>query len=198
MKSAHREKPEEAADSRLSAKMASIGVVQAGHPVLRRMATSFDLPAEAHEARRVAGELKAAIDRAATIHCFAKGMAVAAPQLGISRAAAVVQSADGDVVELFNPRIVDASAETDEQYEGCWSFFDVRGRVRRPLHVEVEHQTPYGAAVVSRFDHGLARLVAHEIDHLRGLLYTDRMDEPTRLLPIAEYRELGRAWQYPS
>lgn len=197
MKSAHREKPEQAG-IRLSEKMASIGIVQADQSVLRRVAKPFDMPAEAAEARRVSAELHAAITRANTIHRFGKGMGVAAPQLGIGRAAAVVRTVDGDVVELLNPRIVSRSAETDEQYEGCWSFFDVRGRVRRPLHVEVEYRTLDGATVTARFDHGTARLVEHEVDHLRGRLYTDRMDDSARLIPVDEYRELGLAWKYPS
>ncbi|WP_262386993.1 peptide deformylase [Streptomyces sp. TRM49041] len=53
-------------------------------------------------------------------------MGVAAPQLGIDRAAAIVRTADGEVITLLNPRVIEQSSETDEQYEGCWSFFDVQ------------------------------------------------------------------------
>ena len=67
-------------------------------------------------------------------------MGVAAPQLGIRRAAAVVRTPDDEYMTLLNPQIIGESAETDEQYEGCWSFFYVRGKVRRPLSIEVEHQ----------------------------------------------------------
>jgi peptide deformylase len=50
--------------------------------------------------------------------------------------------------------------------------------------------------VVTRFEQGLARLVCHEIDHLEGRLYVDRMDVPTRLLPLDEYSGSGRPWRY--
>jgi peptide deformylase len=71
-------------------------------------------------------------------------MGLAAPQIGIGRAAAVVHTADGDSITLLNPRIIDQSTAIDEQYEGCLSFFDVRGVVPRPLEIEVEHQTVDG------------------------------------------------------
>ena len=67
-------------------------------------------------------------------------MGLAAPQINIGRAAAVIRTPDGETITLLNPRICDESAETDEQYEGCLSFFEVRGMVPRPLAIEVEHQ----------------------------------------------------------
>ncbi len=65
---------------------------------------------------------------------------------------------------LFNPRIVDASEQTDEQYEGCLSFFDVRGTVQRPLRIDVEHTDLDGITHITAFEHAAARLWAHEID----------------------------------
>ncbi|MGW3195449.1 peptide deformylase [Streptomyces sp. NPDC001118] len=69
-------------------------------------------------------ELFAAIKRIGQVHPFAKGMGIAAPQIGIARAAAVVMPADdAPAVILLNLRITNRSEETDEQYEGCLSFF---------------------------------------------------------------------------
>lgn len=73
---------------------------------------------------------------------------------------------------LLNPRIVRQSEQTDEQYEGCLSFFDVRGRVPRSLWLEVEHVNLAGERRANTFERALARLAAHEIDHLYGRLYT--------------------------
>nr|WTC07086.1 peptide deformylase [Streptomyces anthocyanicus] len=72
--------------------------------------------------------------RIASVHTFAKGMGIAAPQIGIRRAAAVVQPAEpgAGAIVLLNPRVIAASQETDDPYEGCLSFFDVRGLVPRP------------------------------------------------------------------
>ncbi|WP_414642608.1 peptide deformylase [Actinocrinis sp.] len=68
-------------------------------------------------------------------------MGNAAPQIGIVRAVAIVRTAQGETITLLNPRVnprvIDESARTDEQYEGCLSFFDVRGMVPRPLALQV-------------------------------------------------------------
>ncbi|MFF4603961.1 peptide deformylase [Streptomyces sp. NPDC001339] len=62
------------------------------------------------------------------------------------------------------------SGETDEQYEGCLSLFDVRGLVPRPLKITVETVALTGETVATAYERGLARLIHHEIDHLDGLL----------------------------
>ncbi|MFK0190676.1 peptide deformylase [Kitasatospora sp. NPDC090308] len=179
-----------------SEKMRSIGVVQAGDPILTGQARAFDLPAEAEDVRRVVAELNAAAERAAEIHVFSKGMGVAAPQLGIDRAAAIVRTADGETLTLLNPKVIEESAEADEQYEGCWSFFDVRGMVPRPRSITVAHQDVDGQHRITIFENAVARLVAHEIDHLEGTLYTARMRPGVEPIPVSEYRGTGSGWTY--
>jgi peptide deformylase len=136
------------------------------------------------------------MERVSQVHTFAKGMGLAAPQIGIGRAAALVRSPEGDSVTLLNPRIIDQSADTDEQYEGCLSFFDVRGLAKRPLRIEVEHQNIDGDLEITAFDLDMARLVAHEIDHLDGILYRARMPVGAKLIPVADYRGTGQRWTY--
>ena len=99
-------------------------------------------------------------------------------------------------VVLLNPRVVDADPDTDEQYEGCLSFFDLRGLVPRPLRLDVEHAQWDGSRIITSFEFGMARLVAHEIDHLEGRLYVDRMAPGVPLVPVEEYRETGHPWRY--
>ncbi|MFF2013720.1 peptide deformylase [Streptomyces sp. NPDC058195] len=184
-------------DVRPSQRMRDLGVVQEGVSILAEPARPFDLPAERDEAERVTDELFAAMDRIGQVHPFAKGMGIAAPQIGIARAVAVVQPpGDAPAIILVNPRITERSSETDEQYEGCLSFFDVRGLVPRPLKIAVETTTLAGEAVTTEYEHGLARLIHHEIDHLDGLLYTARMMAGVDPIPVEEYRETGRAWAY--
>lgn len=179
-----------------SKKMASIGIAQKGDPILTQPAKPFDLQMEIDDAQQVISQLHAAIERAANIHHFAKGMGVAAPQIGIGRAAVVIRSADGEQIILLNPRIIKESTEFDEQFEGCWSFFDVRGKVHRPLAIHIEHQDLTGAQRFTIFKQGLARLVAHEIDHLNGVLYTDRMRPDVKPISLDEYRGAGKTWTY--
>ncbi|MGH3601819.1 MAG: peptide deformylase [Pseudonocardiaceae bacterium] len=183
--------------TRPSQTMAKLGVVQLDDPLLRQPARPFALPEEAEDARRVVAELHSALERVGQAHVFGKGMGIAAPQIGIGRAAAVVRTPGSEIITLLNPKVIDQSDEQDEQYEGCLSFFDVRGKLPRPLRIQVEHQHVDGSTHLTGFERGIARLVAHEIDHLAGVLYTDRMPDTTSIIPVEQYRGGGgQSWQY--
>jgi peptide deformylase len=192
--------PMEQASSRLrdSERMRAIGIVQRGSDQLRQPARPFDLPSQEPMAREVVNRLLTALDRIGELRVFNKGVGLAAPQLGLGWAVAVVRPPEVDAlpVILLNPRVVGQSSDVDEQYEGCLSFFDVRGLVRRPLRLEVEHATFAGTTAITVFEQGLARLVAHEIDHLEGRLYVDRMAPAGALVPVEEYRGSGTPWRY--
>lgn len=176
--------------------MRSLGVVQDGDPILRETARPFQLPAEAEDARRVVAELNSAAERVSAAHLFAKGMGIAAPQIGIDRAAAIVRPPGQEPITLLNPKIIEQVADEDEQYEGCLSFFDVRCMVLRPRGIQVEHQDIDGQRHITLFEDALARLVAHEIDHLFGVLCKDRMRPGVEPIPVTEYRGVGQTWTY--
>ena len=170
--------PDSGPAAKPSATMASLGVIQDGDPILHKPARRFDLPAEAEDARRVIAALGSARERVATAHTFGKGMGIAAPQIGV------------------DPAVVETGGEVDEQYEGCLSFFDVRGMVPRPHVVHVEHTDVDGNKQITIFERGVARLVAHEVDHLHGIIYTDRMRPGASPIPVEQYRGTGTAWRY--
>ena len=183
---------------RASDRMRNVGIVQRGADLLRQPTRQFELPRDAAMARDVVARLRAALARVDELHPFSKGVGLAAPQIGLAWAAAVVRPPDRDAepVVLLNPRVVDAALEIDEQYEGCLSFFDQRGLVARPLRLDVEHAHSDGDRVITSFEFAMARLVAHEIDHLEGRLYVDRMSPGMPLVPVEEYRETGNPWRY--
>jgi peptide deformylase len=183
-------------DTTPSEVIAQLGIVQLNDPLLRQLARPFTLPEEAEDARRVVTELHSALERVAKAHVFGKGLGIAAPQISIGRAAAVVRTPGGEIITLLNPQIINQSDDQDEQYEGCLSFFDVRGKVPRPLCIQVEHQHVDGTTHITAFERGVARLIAHEIDHLAGVLYTDHMTDSTNVIPVEQYRGGGQSWQY--
>ncbi|GAA4909733.1 peptide deformylase [Stackebrandtia albiflava] len=179
--------------------MASLGVIQDGDPLLRRTAQPFDLPAEADATTRVVDDLRQAADRISKAHTFGKGMGIAAPQIGIDRAAAIAYPpGDPNPIVLLNPRIVETSDATDSQYEGCLSSFDVRCRIPRPLQIHVEHQERDGQRRITIFEKAVARLVAHEVDHLHGVLCADHLPDGEKPIPVEQYRGTGTTWQYPA
>jgi peptide deformylase len=178
--------------------MRGIGIVQRGSDLLRQRSRHFQLPREVDAAREAVAALLAALDRIEASHDFSKGVGLAAPQIGRSVAAAIVRTPEPGVgpIVLLNPRVVSESADTDQQYEGCLSFFDYRGLVTRPLRIEVEHARHDGTRVITSFELAVARLVSHEIDHLEGQLYVDRMAADATLVPVEEYQQAGQPWLY--
>lgn len=101
---------------RPSEQMRNLGIVQYGAPILAEPARSFQLPAERENAETLVASLFAAMERLAGAHDFSgKGLGLAAPQIGVDRAAAVVRPPDADPIVLLNARITDASEQTDER-----------------------------------------------------------------------------------
>ncbi|WP_240364082.1 peptide deformylase [Streptomyces sp. S1D4-20] len=186
---------------RPSEQMRDLGIVQYGAPILAEPARTFQLPAEGAKADATVDQLVAVMERLTAAHDFSgKGLGLAAPQIGLNRAAAVVRPPGADPIVLLNPRITETSQATDERYEGCLSLFDVRALVPRPLQITVETATPQGTTATTAYEHGTARLIAHEIDHLGGLLLLDRMRPGVRPIPVEQYRAspeaTGRPWTY--
>jgi peptide deformylase len=183
--------------NQLTAQLRDLGVRQEDDPVLRQECQPFDLPAERAEAAALWEQLRRYVDKLQQIYPFSKGVGLAAPQIGIPRAMSVVRPPDGaDDIALINPAVVWQSQDQDEKYEGCLSFFDVRVPVSRPLAIRVQLTTLDGERAEHPHDRGLARLILHEVDHLHGVLARDRIRPGAILIPLAEYREGSREWQY--
>jgi peptide deformylase len=119
------------------------------------------------------------------------GLGLAAPQIGESVQVIVVR-ADAEPEEpiqrLLNPRIVHASGSECVR-EGCLSLPTLRGDVVRPAQVVVTALSPEGEKLELEADGILARALQHEIDHLRGVLFTDRADPDTLVWMVPDEEE---------
>lgn len=104
----------------------------------------------------------------------ADGVGLAAPQVGIARRLVVVDVGEG-LIEFVNPEITDSQGECGAP-EGCLSVPGRRGYVIRPEKVTVRAQNKDGKFFTLQADGLLARCIQHEIDHLDGILYVDKMD----------------------
>lgn len=115
----------------------------------------------------------------------ANGAGLAAVQVGMLRRIIVVDAGDG-VVELVNPEIIEADGEQEGE-EGCLSLPNKWAIVKRPNHVKVRAQTRTGAWRIFEGEGLKARAFCHEIDHLDGHLFIDRME---KMLTEDEVRRL--------
>ena len=115
-------------------------------------------------------------DMAETMYA-ANGAGLAAPQVGVLKRAVVIDVGEG-LIELVNPEIV-ASEGENAVVEGCLSVPGRTGRVLRPEKVTVRAQRRDGEAFEITGEGMLAVCLCHEIDHLDGIIYVDKMIEDT-------------------
>lgn len=106
----------------------------------------------------------------------ADGCGLAAPQVGALRRIVVIEVTPGEVLELINPKIISQSGEMTG-VEGCLSVPGKQGIVKRPSYVRVEALDRNGVTQTYEGTELLARCLCHEIDHLDGILYTDKAEK---------------------
>ncbi|ATO19780.1 peptide deformylase [Acinetobacter sp. LoGeW2-3] len=113
-----------------------------------------------------------------------QGVGIAAPQVYISKRVIIVASRPNlrypdapfmEPVSMVNPEILHASETQVQEEEGCLSVPDQRGKVARAQDIWVRYYTMEGAQVDAEFSGFAARIVQHEIDHLNGILFTERL-----------------------
>ena len=127
----------------------------------------------------------------------AGGVGIAGPQVGLGLRVAVLEldyrTDKPYLVFVRNPVIVERSDETAEGYEGCLSVPGVGGLVRRNRWIRVEHTGPQGEVLTAEAEGANAVLWQHELDHLDGVLYVDKL--LGELLPMEEVRRRRKALQ---
>ena len=123
----------------------------------------------------------------------AHGIGLAAPQVGLSQRLIVVDVKEegAEPMALLNPVVAEAGAATEKYEEGCLSIPGVAATVERPATCVVQALDPRGRPV--RIDAAglLARCLQHEIDHLDGILFIDRLSPIKRNMILKKYRKLA-------
>ena len=160
-------------------------IVLLGDPILRE---------EAPEVETFDEELRSLVQDMFITMAAAEGAGLAAPQVGIRKrvlVADVVTEGEEPVrVALVNPIIVEVSTEEDRSSEGCLSIPGVTEVVSRPDAVVVEGFDPAGDPVQIEAEGLLSRVLQHEVDHLEGVLFFDRISTLKRRMLLKKYRKL--------
>ncbi|MBO4297829.1 MAG: peptide deformylase [Clostridia bacterium] len=145
--------------------------------VLKIMKLGVDdvLRKKAHPVKLIDRRTQALLKDMAETMYAAEGVGLAAPQVGILRRIAVIDVGDG-LVELINPEIISAEG-AEVGPEGCLSVPGRRGTVERPTKVVVRALDRKGRQIEFTAEGFFARAVCHELDHLDGIVYVDKMIE---------------------
>ena len=105
----------------------------------------------------------------------ANGVGLAAPQVGVLRRVVTIDVGEG-IMKIINPEILEVRGEVIE-IEGCLSLPGISGTVERPEWVKLKYLNENGEEVIIEGTDLLARVICHEVDHLDGILYTDKVIE---------------------
>ncbi|CAO3441887.1 Peptide deformylase (EC 3.5.1.88) [Azospirillum argentinense] len=168
--------------------MAVLDILVAPHPVLKQKAK----PVEKVDARIA----KLMDDMVETMYA-AKGIGLAAPQIGILERVIVVDVHEKDEkpnpIRLANPEIVWKSDETSVCEEGCLSVPDQYAEVTRPSSVRVRYLDETNETREIEADGMLATCIQHEIDHLNGVLFVDYLSMLKRNMILRKVQKMQRA-----
>jgi peptide deformylase len=166
-------------------------IAEIGNPILRQRSSSIDL---------LDPQIDSIIaDLIATANA-ANGVGIAAPQVSASIRLFIVASRPSprypyaptmEPTAMIDPEIVNRSGELVSGWEGCLSVPGVRGLVLRDRTIEVRYLTKHGNLVQQELTGFVARIFQHELDHLDGILFPDRVSDPTKLITEAEYLKIA-------
>jgi peptide deformylase len=149
---------------------------------------------EAHDVEAFDDELRSLVRDMFETMYHADGIGLAATQVGVRARVLVIDLRREDEPDtrlaLVNPKVVWASGETDKQSEGCLSIPGIEEVVERPWAVRVEGFDPEGREVTVEVDDLYSRALQHEIDHLDGVLFLDRVSALKRRMAMKKWKKL--------
>ena len=163
-------------------------IVLLGDPILRERAAEVDV---------FGGELPGLVAEMFVTMAAAEGAGLAAPQIGVGRRVIVVdvpagegEGEEGTRLALVNPVVVETGRAKARESEGCLSVPGVHEVVSRPDRIVVEGVDPEGAPLRVEASGLLSRVLQHEVDHLDGVLFFDRISPLKRRMLLRKYRKL--------
>ncbi|HEX9022908.1 MAG TPA: peptide deformylase [Geobacteraceae bacterium] len=166
-------------------------IAQLGQPVLREPVRQITNPLDP--------ALQLLIDDMLATVADVNGVGIAAPQVYQSLSLFIVASRPNqrypnapamEPTAMLNPKLINASSETEKGWEGCLSIPGIRGPVSRHKRVRVRYLDRKGEIHEEEYEGFLARIFQHEFDHLNGLVFLDRLTDSRDLVTEKEYQRL--------
>lgn len=166
-------------------------IAQLGHPVLRKTATKVKEIKDRYLQSLVEDMLVTVLD--------AHGAGIAAPQVYESKQIFILSSKpnpryphapDMEPVAIINPEITWESDEMEKDWEGCLSIPGIRATVPRYKSIKVKFTTIHGDAAEAEFTDFVARVFQHELDHLKGVVFLDRLESNSDIVTEKEFMKI--------
>jgi len=163
-------------------------IAQLGHSVLRERAAPVSDVQDA--------SIQELIDDMMATVSEAQGVGLAAPQVYQSKRIIIIASQPNarypdapqmQPTAMLNPKILSLSDKIEKDWEGCLSVPGIRGLVPRHHSLKLKYLTRQGKTATEEFSGFVARIVQHEIDHLEGIFFLDRMESNKEIITEKEY-----------
>ena len=178
--------------------MPLLNIARLGNPVLRRPAVELT-PEEL-----ASPETQRLIDDMIDTMRDSEGVGLAAPQVHAGKRIILVEVRAGPAARypgegtvpltaVVNPRIVEHSPDTEEGWEGCLSIPDLRGQVPRWRSLRLRGLDRHGNPIEIEAAGFFARVIQHEVDHLDGIVFLDRMTDFSSLTHLKEFQKFWMA-----
>ena len=165
-------------------------IIQLGNPHLRRTSTVISDLSSAHFQSFIDSLLQLVVDK--------KGMGIAAAQVDVAQRVFIMCSRPNsrypDAPEMtptvvINPEITWASAEKKKDWEGCLSLPGIRALVPRHHAIKVNYLSRTGATIEAEYTGFIARIFQHELDHLNGMVFLDRVESIDEIMMEQEWQQ---------
>ncbi len=166
-------------------------IAQLGAPVIRERAAEVR---DIHDP-----QLHALIDDLFVRVAEENGMGIAAPQVSVSKRIIILSPKPNarypyaptmEPTAMINPEMTWGSSEMEKDWEGCLTVPGIRGLVPRHLAIRVRYQTRHGVLIETEYKGFLARVFQHEVDHLDGLVFLDRVETTHDLVTEHEWQKI--------
>jgi len=163
----------------------NLRVIKYGNPILRMKAEKIE---------EVDESIQQLVAEMIDIMCIEEGIGLAAPQVARSLSLLVIDesliSEDGKATAYLNPKILESEGESIME-EGCLSLPGIREDVKRPEKITLRYMDIEGQTFEKKIDGLLARVLQHEIDHLNGVLFIDRISSLKKQLLRKRLKEIA-------